>query len=501
MALLTRRFKKFIKRKEVRRTDQGDRERKPNNKEEERRCFNCDKVGYIAANCRVKQNKGKKAFAATWDDEDDELDISDSEVSEFGFIASIDNEQNDYLDEDVTDGDIYTAFENADPRAVLCLWMFFWMAIPCWFGLSMPIGYSSLINALGLIFWDLICFMPPTTMSLSHADKAVLEMERNCDQKLAEHKEESPQYLMHIQEEHAALYFREDLHRRLLSTDFKMQVDGIEMLHKVLEFLPELFDMLRIEWYTLTVSEAAIFLPCLVEKVGKGKSKAVPIPNIVEASSVNQEGELTELSLVGGPSAITSIGSSEASVNDIIITNVEKAGSILCTLPVKNHDPGDPSLLQLAIIQPNSMVEAASDVWQQVGKGKSKAVPIPNIVEASSVNQEGELTVLSLVGGPSAITSIGSSEASVNDIIITNVEKAGSILCTLPVKNHDPGDPSLLQLAIIQPNSMVEAASDVVNERDHSDDSPFTPVLSKKAAKKAAKAAKIKNLSSSKGKS
>ncbi|KAG5531935.1 hypothetical protein RHGRI_026516 [Rhododendron griersonianum] len=485
MALLTRRFKKFIKRKEVRRTDQGDRERKPNNKEEERRCFNCDKVGYIAANCRVKQNKGKKAFAATWDDEDDELDISDSEVSEFGFIASIDNEQNDYLDEDVTDGDIYTAFENADPRAVLCLWMFFWMAILCWFGLSMPIGYSSLINAPGLIFWDLICFMPPTTMSLSHqdsllkilaleseskdsteklqeeiqkrseeverlqeevdkheqhrdslekqvgqlqtileekeqlvlrsvdrekeledkkteADKAVQEMERNCDQKLAEHKEESPQYLMHIQEEHAALYFREDLHRRLLSTDFKMQVDGIEMLHKVLEFLPKLFDMLRIEWYTLTVSEAAIFLPCLVEKVGKGKSKAVPIPNIVEASSVNQEGELTELSLVGGPSAIT---------------------------------------------------------------------------------------------------TIGSPEASVNDIIITNVEKAGSILCTLPVKNHYPGDPSLLQLAIIQPNSMVEAASDVVNERDHSDDSPFTPVLSKKAAKKAAKAAKIENLSSSKGKS
>lgn len=29
-------------------------------------------------------------------------------------------------------------------------------------------------------------------------------------------------------------YFREDLHRRLLSTDFKKQVDGIEMLQKVL---------------------------------------------------------------------------------------------------------------------------------------------------------------------------------------------------------------------------------------------------------------------------
>ncbi|KAG5561588.1 hypothetical protein RHGRI_004590 [Rhododendron griersonianum] len=102
-------------------------------------------------------------------------------------------------------------------------------------------------------------------------------------------------------------YFREDLHRRLLSTDFKKQVDGIEMLHKalpsigkeiievldillrwfvlrfcesntscllkVLEFLPELFDMLRIEGYTLTESEAAIFLPCLIEKSGHNIEK------------------------------------------------------------------------------------------------------------------------------------------------------------------------------------------------------------------------------------
>lgn len=28
-------------------------------------------------------------------------------------------------------------------------------------------------------------------------------------------------------------YFREDLHRRLLSTDFKKQVDGLELLQKV----------------------------------------------------------------------------------------------------------------------------------------------------------------------------------------------------------------------------------------------------------------------------
>ncbi|KAL0353121.1 UNVERIFIED_CONTAM: protein MOR1 [Sesamum angustifolium] len=89
-------------------------------------------------------------------------------------------------------------------------------------------------------------------------------------------------------------YFREDLHRRLLSTDFKKQVDGIEMLQKalpsigrelievldillrwfvlrfcesntscllkVLEFLPELLEMLRNEGYTMTEAEAAIFL-------------------------------------------------------------------------------------------------------------------------------------------------------------------------------------------------------------------------------------------------
>lgn len=102
-------------------------------------------------------------------------------------------------------------------------------------------------------------------------------------------------------------YFREDLHRRLLSTDFKKQVDGLEMLQKalpsirkdiievldvllrwfvllfcksnttcllkVLEFLPELFDTLRDEGYSLTESEAAVFLPCLVEKLGHNIEK------------------------------------------------------------------------------------------------------------------------------------------------------------------------------------------------------------------------------------
>lgn len=102
-------------------------------------------------------------------------------------------------------------------------------------------------------------------------------------------------------------YFREDLSRRLLSTDFKKQVDGLEMLQKalasvrkeivevldillrwfvlqfcksnttcllkVLEVLPELFDILKDEAYSMTESEAAIFLPCLIEKLGHNIEK------------------------------------------------------------------------------------------------------------------------------------------------------------------------------------------------------------------------------------
>lgn len=102
-------------------------------------------------------------------------------------------------------------------------------------------------------------------------------------------------------------YFREDLHRRLLSTDFKKQVDGIEMLQKalpsiakeiievldillkwfvlrfcesntscllkVLEFLPELFETLKNENYSMNEAEASIFLPCLVEKTGHNIEK------------------------------------------------------------------------------------------------------------------------------------------------------------------------------------------------------------------------------------
>ncbi|XP_077250058.1 protein MOR1-like isoform X3 [Tasmannia lanceolata] len=102
-------------------------------------------------------------------------------------------------------------------------------------------------------------------------------------------------------------YFREDLHRRLLSTDFKKQVDGLELLQKalpsigkeiielldillrwfvlrfcesnttcllkVLEFLPELIGTLKDEGYTLSESEAAIFIPCLIEKSGHNIEK------------------------------------------------------------------------------------------------------------------------------------------------------------------------------------------------------------------------------------
>lgn len=102
-------------------------------------------------------------------------------------------------------------------------------------------------------------------------------------------------------------YFREDLHRRLLSSDFRHHIDGIDMLQKalssageeiievldillrwfmlrfcesnttcllkVLDFLPELFDMLGSKGYTMTESEATIFIPILVEKSGHNIEK------------------------------------------------------------------------------------------------------------------------------------------------------------------------------------------------------------------------------------
>nr|GMD09039.1 Protein MOR1 [Ipomoea batatas] len=122
-------------------------------------------------------------------------------------------------------------------------------------------------------------------------------------------------------------YLREDLHKRLLSTEFKKQVDGIEMLQKalhsigkeiiaildivlrwfvlrfcesntscllkVLEFLPELFDMLKNEGYTMTEAEAAIFLPCLVEKIS-GQLKSL---QIVASLTAERDGELRKAAL------------------------------------------------------------------------------------------------------------------------------------------------------------------------------------------------------------
>lgn len=54
-------------------------------------------------------------------------------------------------------------------------------------------------------------------------------------------------------------YFREDLHRRLLSTDFKKQVDGIEMLQRALptiaKDLIEVIDIL-LKWFVLRFCES-----------------------------------------------------------------------------------------------------------------------------------------------------------------------------------------------------------------------------------------------------
>ncbi|XP_062224549.1 protein MOR1-like [Phragmites australis] len=102
-------------------------------------------------------------------------------------------------------------------------------------------------------------------------------------------------------------HFREDVSLRLWNSDFKRQIDGIELLQKalpssgkevielldillrwfvlrfcesnttcllkVLDFLPELFDFLKDQSYMLTEAEAAIFLPCLVEKSGHNIEK------------------------------------------------------------------------------------------------------------------------------------------------------------------------------------------------------------------------------------
>ncbi|KAL3680081.1 hypothetical protein R1sor_023037 [Riccia sorocarpa] len=102
-------------------------------------------------------------------------------------------------------------------------------------------------------------------------------------------------------------FFREDLHRRLLSPDFKKQVEGVEMLQKalpshiremmdvmdvilrwtvvrvyegnttcllkVLDFLQDLVLALKAESYSMTDCEASYIFPCLVEKSGHNSEK------------------------------------------------------------------------------------------------------------------------------------------------------------------------------------------------------------------------------------
>lgn len=102
-------------------------------------------------------------------------------------------------------------------------------------------------------------------------------------------------------------YFREDVHRRLLSPDFKKQVEGVDILQKsiptqvremmevldvllrwivvrvyegnttcllkVLDFLQELVLAFKAEGYSMTDCEANYIFPCLVEKSGHNMEK------------------------------------------------------------------------------------------------------------------------------------------------------------------------------------------------------------------------------------
>ncbi|KAK2395086.1 protein MOR1 [Trifolium repens] len=56
---------------------------------------------------------------------------------------------------------------------------------------------------------------------------------------------------------------------RMVVRRFMFEDPRIEQIQdlEVLKFLPELLETLKIEGYSLTVSEVAMFLPCLVEKV------------------------------------------------------------------------------------------------------------------------------------------------------------------------------------------------------------------------------------------
>ncbi|KAH7416157.1 hypothetical protein KP509_14G078100 [Ceratopteris richardii] len=136
-------------------------------------------------------------------------------------------------------------------------------------------------------------------------DSSKEDRERSISRKL-KFEELRPEQIQEIEGD-LIKYFREDLHRRLLSPDFKKQVDGLELLQrampdhakemieladvlfkwinlricesnttcllKVLEFMPEFVEAMKNEGYMLTEYEANILLPCLVEKSGHNIEK------------------------------------------------------------------------------------------------------------------------------------------------------------------------------------------------------------------------------------
>ncbi|KAI8028240.1 Protein MOR1 [Camellia lanceoleosa] len=94
-------------------------------------------------------------------------------------------------------------------------------------------------------------------------------------------------------------YFRKDLHRRLLSSDFKKQIDGIEMLHKLmltLQALPsiekeivEILDIL-LRWFVLRFCESNT--TCLLKIVGQLKSL-----QLVASLTAERDGEIWKAAL------------------------------------------------------------------------------------------------------------------------------------------------------------------------------------------------------------
>ncbi|KAG5088354.1 hypothetical protein JHK86_000966 [Glycine max] len=62
---------------------------------------------------------------------------------------------------------------------------------------------------------------------------------------------------------------------------------------EVLEFLPELLDTLKDEGYSLTKSEEAVFLPCLVEKANKENDEYLEGKELEELGTYEEGNETT----------------------------------------------------------------------------------------------------------------------------------------------------------------------------------------------------------------